>query len=58
MRIILSDERKQTIIGRLTAVYADEFDVDLSPFQADQILDFFIKNLGPLIYNQAIAGRA
>jgi len=54
MRITLSDERKQTILGRLTAVYSDEFDEDLSTFQADRILDFFIKNLGPPIYNQAI----
>jgi uncharacterized protein (DUF2164 family) len=54
MRITLSDERKQTIIGRLTAVYASEFDLDLSPFQAGRVLDFFIKNLGPPVYNQAI----
>ena len=32
-----------------------EFDEQLSPYRAQRILDFFIKALGPPLYNQAIS---
>ena len=54
MRIQLSDERKDGIIRKLREMYSKEFDEDLSVFRAEQILRFFLKNLGPLVYNQAI----
>jgi uncharacterized protein (DUF2164 family) len=53
-RIRLSDERKQGIIKSFNTFYYDEFDEKLSEFRAEQILDFFIKVLGPAVYNQAI----
>jgi len=54
MRIRLSDERKGDILSRLTAMYARDFDEELSTFRAEQILTFFVKTLGPAVYNQAI----
>jgi uncharacterized protein (DUF2164 family) len=54
MRIRLTDERKSDILRKLTGLYAGEFDEKLSPFRAEQILTFFLQNLGPAIYNQAI----
>lgn len=53
-RIQLSDERKQGILKSFIAFYQGEFDETLSEFRAEQVLDFFIKALGPAVYNQAI----
>ena len=54
MRVRLSDERKADILRKLAEMYSREFDQTLSPFRSEQILDFFVKNLGPSVYNQAI----
>jgi uncharacterized protein (DUF2164 family) len=54
MRIRLSDERKDDILRRLTAMYAQDFDEELSSFRAERILAFFVRTLGPPVYNQAI----
>jgi len=54
MRIRLSDDRRTEILRRLTGMYAEEFDEELSPFRAEQILSFFVRTLGPPVYNQAI----
>lgn len=55
MRIDLSEERKQDLLKTLNDFYSKEFDEELSPYRAQRILDFFIKALGPPLYNQAIA---
>ncbi len=55
MRIQLSDERKADILRKLGEMYDDhEFDESLSEFRAKQLLNFFVKRLGPSVYNQAI----
>ncbi len=54
MRVQLSDERRADILRELTEMYSREFDEDLSSFRAEQILAFFVKKLGPSVYNQAI----
>ena len=55
MRMRLSDDRKQAVLNLLTAFYLDEFDEELSSYQAERLLEFFMKNLGPPVYNQAIS---
>lgn len=54
MRIQLSEERRKVILGHLTGLYQDEFDETLSGFRAERIVDFFIRTLGPSVYNQAV----
>lgn len=54
MRVRLSDERKAGLLRKLTEMYSRDFDQTLSPFRAEQILAFFVKSLGPSVYNQAI----
>ena len=54
MRIRLYDERKEENLRKLTALYADEFDEDLSRFRAERILGLLQKSLGASVYNQAI----
>jgi len=54
MRIHLSDERREAILRSLTDFYLDRFDEELSAYRAKELLDFFMKALGPAVYNQAI----
>jgi len=54
MRIRLTDERKESILTDLAGWYAEMFDENPSRFRCEQILGFFLKKLGPLVYNQAI----
>ena len=54
MTIRLSEERRTSILAQLTRFYSEEFDEQLSTFRAEQLLGFFIKRLGPAIYNQAV----
>ena len=55
MKIDLSEDRKQDVLKFLHELYTEEFDEELSSHRARRILDFFIKALGPPLYNQAIA---
>jgi uncharacterized protein (DUF2164 family) len=55
MRIKLSDERKTVLLKILTDFYREQFDEELSSYRAELLLNFFIKQIGPPIYNQAIA---
>ena len=55
MRIKLSDERKTVLLKTLTDFYREHFDEELSTYRSERLLNFFIKQLGPPIYNQAIA---
>ena len=54
MRIELSDERTADFKNQLQALFADEFDEDLSEFRANEVLVLFLKTLGPAVYNQAV----
>jgi uncharacterized protein (DUF2164 family) len=54
MGIKLSDDRRRAILGSLNRLYQDEFDAELSSFQAERILQFFLERLGPSVYNQAV----
>ena len=54
MRIRLSADRRAAILSELESLFLTEFDAELSAYRARQILDFFVKTLGPPVYNQAI----
>ena len=54
MRIRLSGERRELILGSLESLFLDEFDEELSSFRAERLLDFFVHALGAPVYNQAI----
>ena len=53
-KIELTEARRNALLRSFTAFYKVEFDEELSQFRAEQIFDFFIKALGPAVYNQAI----
>ena len=54
MRIKLSDERRQRILEALQRFFADDLDREISDYQAGLLLDFFVRELGAPVYNQAI----
>ena len=54
MRVNLEDDRRRGLISALQTWYEDQLDEPLSEFRAEAILDFFVRELGPPIYNQAI----
>jgi uncharacterized protein (DUF2164 family) len=54
MRIALSDDRRRDLVSAAQRFVADEFDLEISTFQAEGLLDFFVRRLGPTVYNQAI----
>jgi uncharacterized protein (DUF2164 family) len=54
MRIALSDERRGDLITGVQRFLAGEFEIELSDFQARGLLDFFVRQLGAPVYNQAI----
>ena len=54
MRISLADERCDMLLTELQAYCASELDLELSRFRAGRLLEFFLGELGPAVYNQAI----
>jgi uncharacterized protein (DUF2164 family) len=58
MKIQLSPERRTALLESLAAYYATEFDDTLSAFRAEALLDFFIRELGPPVYNQGVRDAA
>lgn len=54
MRIRLDGDRRERMVASIQRWFRDHFDHPLSEFQAGRILDFFVKELGAPVYNQAI----
>ena len=54
MRIRLSEERRAALVAAARVFFADELEHELSDFQAERAIDFFIRALGAPVYNQAI----
>ncbi len=54
MRIKLSDDRKELMLQSIRRHFADHLDQEIGDLAAGMLLDFFVKELGPPVYNQAI----
>ncbi len=54
MRIELSGERRERITRSMAKFFQDKLDQELSEFQVGLVLDFFVRELGAPVYNQAI----
>lgn len=53
-RIRLSSERRATLVAAIKKHVSAEFDESLSDFRAESLLDFFLRELGPPVYNQGV----
>jgi uncharacterized protein (DUF2164 family) len=58
MRIRLSPERRTTLMRAIKQYFKDEFDESVSDFRAQGLLDFFVRELGPPVYNQGVRDAA
>jgi uncharacterized protein (DUF2164 family) len=54
MRIQLDKERAKIMIGKIQLYIQDEFGESIGELRAGFLLDFFINELVPSIYNQGI----
>ena len=54
MRIRLSDDRRARLLRAIRQHFVDEFDEPISDFRAEGLLDFFVRELGPPVYNQGV----
>ena len=55
MAIELSGETKQRMIESIQRYSAEHLDDEFGELKASMLLDFFVRELGPTIYNRAIA---
>ncbi len=55
MAIKLDDQTEQYLLGSIRQFFADELDDDIGDLKARSVLDFFVREVGPSVYNQAIA---
>ena len=54
LRIRLSEERRQDLLKAVKQHFDDNFDEPLSDFRAGELVDFFLRALGPPVYNQGV----
>lgn len=53
--IRLPKDTEKHVLGSIKEFIAETFDEDIGDLKAAQVLEFFVKEIGPSIYNQAIA---
>jgi uncharacterized protein (DUF2164 family) len=58
MRIRLSGDRRAMLVAAIKDHFQVEFDESLSDFRAEALLDFFVRELGPPVYNQGVRDAA
>lgn len=48
-------EQKDDIVSKIQLYFRDERNESLGNLEAEQILNFMLQQLGPLVYNQALS---
>lgn len=46
---------EEYLLGSIRRFFAEELDEDIGDLKARTVLDFFVREIGPSVYNQAIA---
>ena len=55
MSIALTPELKKQSIASIRRYFAESWDLDIGDLKADLLLDYVLKEIGPAIYNRAVA---
>lgn len=55
MTIKLQKDTEKYLVGSIKRFFAQNLDTDIGDLKAGMVLDFCIREIGPSIYNQAIA---
>jgi len=53
--IEIDKQIEETLLGSIKRFFIEELDEDIGDLKAAAVLDFFVKEIGPSVYNQAIA---
>ena len=53
-KITLSPERRAPVAAGLQKMFSADFDMELSDFRANEVIDLMLRTLGPDVYNQAV----
>ena len=54
MAITLSPETKKQLLASIKRYVAENLEQDIGDLQAGLLLDYFLKEIGPSVYNKAI----
>lgn len=54
MAISLSKETRQALIDSLKRFFDEQFEQEIGDLKASLLLDFCLKEIGPIIYNRAV----
>ena len=55
MSIKLQKDTEKYLIASIKRFFADELEADIGELKASRVLEFCVREIGPSIYNQAIA---
>jgi uncharacterized protein (DUF2164 family) len=55
MPIEIPDEKKKRIIGSIQRYFRDEMEEEIGELKAKLLLDFWMKEIAPAVYNVAVA---
>ena len=55
MAIALPDDDKKQALASIERYCAENLDAEVSPLEAAGLLDFFLKEIGPSVYNSGVA---
>ena len=53
--IEFSDDEKRVLVGKIQEYFDNEMDQDIGQFDAQFLLDFFAREIGPYFYNRALS---
>lgn len=54
MAIVMDEQTEQYLLGSIRRFFAEELDDDIGDLKARTVLDYFVREIGPSVYNQAI----
>ncbi len=54
MAIVFDERTEQYLLGSIRRFFSEDLDEDIGDLKARAVLDFFVGELGPSVYNQAI----
>lgn len=54
MAIVMDEQTEQYLTESVKRFFAEELDDDIGDLKARAVLDYFVREIGPSVYNQAI----
>jgi uncharacterized protein (DUF2164 family) len=54
MAIVLAPDAKKQAIASIRGYFAENWDQDVGDLKGDLLLDYFLREIGPSVYNRAI----